>query len=173
METDKLKESSSSDEMDTSEEEITPKKTTPKKKNKPLPPEIEDYKSKVRIRSYAPTQSSTIDYHGAFKNLGYDNSFSMEEFKETFQIKIQELTNDTLVFDMIGVDAAIANAFRRILIAEVPTMAIEHVVVVNNTSLLQDEILAHRLGLIPIKADPRRFKFKPGLKSKLTIFIFN
>lgn len=40
-------------------------------------------------------------------------------------------------FDMIGVDPAIANALRRILIAEVPTVAIEHVFMINNTSIIQ------------------------------------
>lgn len=36
-------------------------------------------------------------------------------------------------------------------------MAIEKVLIYQNTSLIPDEVLAHRLGLIPIKADPRRF----------------
>jgi DNA-directed RNA polymerase I and III subunit RPAC1 len=63
-------------------------------------------------------------------------------------------------FDMIGIDASIANAFRRILLAEIPTMAIEKVYINNNTSVIQDEVLAHRLGLIPLKADPTKFKFK-------------
>jgi DNA-directed RNA polymerase I and III subunit RPAC1 len=40
-------------------------------------------------------------------------------------------------FDLIGVDPSIANALRRILIAEVPTIAIEHVFIVNNTSIIQ------------------------------------
>ncbi|KAH7430131.1 hypothetical protein KP509_09G085100 [Ceratopteris richardii] len=61
---------------------------------------------------------------------------------------------------MIGIDAAIANAFRRILIAEVPTMAIEKVFVANNTSVIQEEVLAHRLGLVPLKVDPRLFEYK-------------
>ncbi|MEQ2178394.1 hypothetical protein GOODEAATRI_013650 [Goodea atripinnis] len=69
-------------------------------------------------------------------------------------------------FDMVGIDAAIANAFRRILLAEVPTMAIEKVFIYNNTSIVQDEVLAHRLGLIPIKADPRLFEFKNTVYSK-------
>lgn len=43
---------------------------------------------------------------------------------------------------------------------QVPTMAIEKVFIYNNTSIVQDEVLAHRLGLIPIKADPRLFEFK-------------
>lgn len=45
---------------------------------------------------------------------------------------------------MIGVDASFANAVRRILIAEVPTMAIEDVYIAKNTSIIQDEVLAHR-----------------------------
>lgn len=38
-------------------------------------------------------------------------------------------------------------------------MAIEKVLIANNTSVIQDEVLAHRLGLIPIKADPRLFEY--------------
>lgn len=48
-------------------------------------------------------------------------------------------------------DASIANAFRRILIAEIPTLAIEYVYIHNNTSIIQDEVLAARLGLVPFK----------------------
>ncbi|XP_062089674.1 uncharacterized protein LOC133796211 [Humulus lupulus] len=41
----------------------------------------------------------------------------------------------------------------------VPTMAIEKVLIANNTSVVQDEVLSHRLGLIPIKVDPRWFEY--------------
>ncbi|XP_070663570.1 uncharacterized protein [Malus domestica] len=41
----------------------------------------------------------------------------------------------------------------------VPTMAIEKVLIADNTTVIQDEVLAHRLGLIPIKVDPRSFEF--------------
>ena len=61
-------------------------------------------------------------------------------------------------FSIVGIDASIANAFRRILIAEIPTLAIEDVYITNNTSIIQDEVLASRLGLIPLKAG------KEGLK---------
>lgn len=62
-------------------------------------------------------------------------------------------------FSLIGVDAAISNAFRRILIAEVPSLAIEHVYVHYNTSVIHDEILSHRLGLIPLKGSTKGLNF--------------
>lgn len=50
-------------------------------------------------------------------------------------------------------------------------MAVEKVFVYNNTSIVQDEILAHRLGLIPICADPRLFEYKSEGKIMLKVFV--
>lgn len=47
-------------------------------------------------------------------------------------------------------------------------MAIEKVYMYNNTSVIQDEILAHRIGLIPLKANPDRFKYKNSLEDEET-----
>ncbi len=47
---------------------------------------------------------------------------------------------------------------------QVPAVAIERVYSYQNTSIIQDEVLAHRLGLVPIKIDPRKMKmmsYKP------------
>ena len=44
-------------------------------------------------------------------------------------------------------------------------MAIEKVHIYNNTSVIQDEVLAHRLGLIPLRADPSQFNFKANRKN--------
>lgn len=68
---------------------------------------------------------------------------------------LEQPSPNDLVFEMIGVDASFANALRRILLSEVPTVAIESVFMSNNTCLVHDEVLSHRLGLIPIDADPR------------------
>lgn len=62
--------------------------------------------------------------------------------------------DDTIArFTLSGSSPAFANAFRRAMIGEVPTLAIEDVRIYDNTSALFDEMLAHRLGLIPIKTD--------------------
>lgn len=46
-----------------------------------------------------------------------------------------------------------ANALRRIMLSEIPLTAIEEVYIKENNSALQDEILANRLGLIPIRGE--------------------
>jgi DNA-directed RNA polymerase I and III subunit RPAC1 len=66
-------------------------------------------------------------------------------------------SKDELVFELIGVDISFANALRRIMIAEVPTMALEYVYMWNNSGLIHDEVLSHRMGLIPLNVDPRLF----------------
>ncbi|KAJ2660966.1 DNA-directed RNA polymerase core subunit rpc40 [Coemansia sp. RSA 1200] len=100
---------------------------------------------------------------GADFPMGFDGKdvpFHLEGFRDTLDIKIIRVTPTDIEFDLIGVDASIANALRRILIAEIPTMAIEKVYMINNTGIMQDEVLAHRLGLIPILADPNEFQWK-------------
>ena len=69
------------------------------------------------------------------------------------EIKVLE-KNDTAMRLLIqGVSVAFMNAIRRIMLSEVPCMAIDEVVMIENSSMLHDEILAHRLGFIPLKTD--------------------
>lgn len=54
-----------------------------------------------------------------------------------FSMQVTYLSDDVVEFDLVGVDPAIANALRRIMISEIPTIAIENVYFVNNTSIIQ------------------------------------
>jgi DNA-directed RNA polymerase subunit D len=56
-----------------------------------------------------------------------------------------------------GIPLQYANALRRICLSGVPVFAIDTVDIIDNTSVLADEALAHRLALIPIKTDTTRF----------------
>ena len=78
-------------------------------------------------------------------------------FNKMTQIEIKSKTDEEIVFDIKGIDPTLVNTLRRIMIAEIPTMAIETVIINQNTSIIPDEVLAHRLGLIPILADANDF----------------
>ncbi|RLF24201.1 MAG: DNA-directed RNA polymerase subunit D [Thermoprotei archaeon] len=69
------------------------------------------------------------------------------------KVRILELDDLHIKFILKGANPAFANALRRIMIAEVPSMAIDEVVFLENTSVLYDEIIAHRLALIPLRTD--------------------
>jgi DNA-directed RNA polymerase subunit D len=69
------------------------------------------------------------------------------------EVEVLEKDEKNLRLLVKGVDVPFINALRRIIISEVPCMAIDEVVMIENSSILQDEIIAHRLGLIPLKTD--------------------
>lgn len=65
-------------------------------------------------------------------------------------IEIRKLKENYCEFILSNSDACISNALRRTMISWVPTIAIELVNFECNTSVLNDEFIAHRLGLIPL-----------------------
>lgn len=56
-----------------------------------------------------------------------------------------------------GVSLEYANALRRICLNGVPVFAIDTVDIIENTSVMADEDLAHRLGMIPLKTELSKF----------------
>ena len=71
-----------------------------------------------------------------------------------------EEDQDCLEFDLLNIDSIFANSLRRIILEEVPSMAIEDVYIVTNTGVVSDEIIAQRIGLLPINAEPELFSYK-------------
>ncbi|MCX6694051.1 MAG: DNA-directed RNA polymerase subunit D [Methanomicrobiales archaeon] len=69
------------------------------------------------------------------------------------EIVYSSLNDQTGRFILRDSSPGFANSLRRAMVSEVPTLAIEDVRIYDNTSALFDEMLAHRLGLIPIKTD--------------------
>ena len=67
------------------------------------------------------------------------------------KVEILSYQNDSIKFVLSKTDTSMANALRRIMIAEVPTLTIDLVEYYDNTTVLNDEYIAHRLGLIPLK----------------------
>lgn len=127
----------------------------------------------IGVNSETVTNVTSTDFPGHYP--GEDHTWSVEKLKKVqFPFSPKNHTSNTLhshlhvlppqnfrvqlhknepldaSFSLIGIDASIANAFRRILIAEIPTLAIESVFVHNNTSIVHDEVLANRLGLVPL-----------------------
>jgi len=73
------------------------------------------------------------------------------------KVKVLEDSGNSVTLQLEGVDRSYANAVRRFCLSEVPSMAIDDVVILENSSVLYDEILAHRLGMVPIKTDLERY----------------
>jgi len=83
-----------------------------------------------------------------------NNEISLSAITGAFEsgpvVQLKELKNDRIKFSLSNVDLSVANCLRRTMIADVPTMAIDLVEIETNTTVLTDEFIAHRLGLIPL-----------------------
>lgn len=70
----------------------------------------------------------------------------------------EERKKNKLTFRLKGSDEVFINTIRRLVVEEVPTLAVEDVEIRENSSALYDEMLALRLGLIPIKTDSKSYR---------------
>jgi DNA-directed RNA polymerase subunit D len=74
------------------------------------------------------------------------------------KLDILEQAEQKLVLAIEGISIEMINALRRIILTEIPVMAIDEVIILKNDSPLYDEIISHRLGLIPLKTDLEVYK---------------
>ncbi len=66
------------------------------------------------------------------------------------KVELRTLTEDYCEFVLSDTDVSVANALRRVILSHVPTIAVDLVEIEENSTVLNDEFIAHRLGLIPI-----------------------
>ena len=76
------------------------------------------------------------------------------------KIEIKELKQKKAALKIEGTQPYFVNSIRRVMLAELPKLAVENVVIYDNTSALFDEIVSHRLGLVPIPTDLSLLSFK-------------
>lgn len=69
-----------------------------------------------------------------------------EEDEKSVRVLVQEIP------------LSVANSIRRFIINEVPTMSVEEILIVENTSSLTNEILSHRISLVPFFSDLERYR---------------
>lgn len=86
----------------------------------------------------------------------------VEEFRVTIIMKVdvKELKPKKAVIRIEDTSSYFVNSLRRIMLADLPKLAVDNVVIYDNTSALFDEIVAHRLGSVPIPTDLSLLTFK-------------
>ncbi len=76
------------------------------------------------------------------------------------EIKKIEKNDRTIKFSVKGATPALVNAIRRAIQVNVKSFAVDNVNIYENTSVMFNEMLAHRLGMLPIQTDTKTYKKK-------------
>lgn len=75
------------------------------------------------------------------------------------KLTIHDRTDEAVKFTLADTSVSFANALRRVLLSEIPTLSIDLVEIEKNYTVISDEMIAHRLGLIPIHSgDTLKYK---------------
>lgn len=84
-------------------------------------------------------------------------------------VELLEKGDERISVKFKNVPREYVNALRRLAISEVPTLAIDDVVMIDNSSVVHDEAVAHRLGMIPLRTDLKRFVMPHDCDCKSTL----
>ncbi len=76
------------------------------------------------------------------------------------KVEVKELKPKKAIIKVEDTKPYFVNALRRVMLSELPKLAVNDVVIYDNTSALFDEIIAHRLGLVPIPTDLSLLTFR-------------
>lgn len=76
------------------------------------------------------------------------------------KVDVKELKSKKAIIKIEDTKPYFVNALRRVMLSELPKLAVNDVVIYDNTSALFDEIIAHRLGLVPIPTDLSLLTFR-------------
>lgn len=87
----------------------------------------------------------------------------------SLSIDILEKEDQRIVVKFDNFPRQYVNALRRLSISEVPTLAIDDVIILENSSVMHDEAIAHRLGLVPLRTDLDRFVMPHDCDCKSTL----
>ncbi len=82
------------------------------------------------------------------------------------ELKILSQDKNSLNFRITGTNHVFVNTLRRLITEEVPTLAIEEISFIKNSSALYDEMIALRLGLVPLKTDLKSYVFSEEAKNE-------
>jgi len=91
------------------------------------------------------------------KEVGEEEEYDSSIIKMEIRLLNKEKKNGRVSFLIKDSNTSFVNSLRRNIIQEVPTMAIEDIEIRQNNSILYDEIVAHRIGLIPLKTDLKSY----------------
>ncbi|MDE1724548.1 MAG: DNA-directed RNA polymerase subunit D [Thaumarchaeota archaeon] len=72
-------------------------------------------------------------------------------------LEIVQESGNNMIVKLKDIPVQYANALRRICLAGIPTFAVDDVVIIENSSVLPDEGVAHRLAMVPLRTDLSRF----------------
>lgn len=87
----------------------------------------------------------------------------LSEYVERIKIKPISSSSLSRVIKIENLHPSVVNGIRRSVISDTPSMAIEHVLIRANSSVIPDEMLAHRLALVPLLADPEEYDYLADL----------